>query len=103
GRGRGDPGIRTIAAELAHKFGIGDEYALVPQTAQVSVADLEQYSNLQLHADALGADGKLKGNEIKWNWHRIAKAAPVAGPLTAAGGAFVVPLRPPAGPPFSLT
>ncbi len=66
---------RTFAHELAHSFAIGDEYWQVDATypyTSVPVDNLE--SNIE-SADSVMSVGAIDGDQIKWNWHRIYKAA----------------------------
>jgi hypothetical protein len=94
--------VSTMAHELAHQFHLGDEYADIPLRSNATVADLARIPNLQADAGARDAAGKLSGEEIKWNWHRIAKAAPVAGTITIniVNGTFAIPVAPGTGSQF---
>ena len=60
--------------EIAHSFGLGDEYAdvLVPITLTEKM--LEGVGNLQTEPDAQ-TGGQLDGDQIKWNWFRVGKGA----------------------------
>ena len=87
---------RTAAHELGHSFGLGDEYVNFDGQFPDSDKDLEWYGNLQSEASARGANGKISGAEIKWSWHRIRKAAVIAGAIhadPAGAGHFIVPLE----------
>jgi hypothetical protein len=86
---------RVIAHEVAHSFGLGDEYReFKERDPQYDDRDLVWYSNLQyVTAAESGGPGDLRASLIKWNWHRIRKAAVVAGPITSASpGVFDVPV-----------
>ena len=58
-------------------------------------------ANLQTEKGAQNPAGKFSGDEIKWNWHRISKAAligpnkndPTKPPITENSGQFEIPLR----------
>ena len=92
---------RTIAHELAHKFGLGDEYTEFNRRFASQDEPLSGYGNLQTEKGAKNAAGKFSGDEIKWNWHRISKAAligpnktdPTKPPITENAGKFEIPLR----------
>jgi hypothetical protein len=85
---------RTAAHELGHSFGLGDEYVskenngIFPGTE----ASLATYANLQTEVDIRAGSGILIAGEIKWNWHRIRKAAVIDGDITVENGGFRVPL-----------
>ncbi|HKO98919.1 MAG TPA: M64 family metallopeptidase [Pyrinomonadaceae bacterium] len=83
---------RTIAHELGHSFGLGDEYVSFDEQFPETEAELEPYANLQTDADARIA-GRLNGTAIKWNWHRIRKAAVMSGPIPPGGPPFIIPLQ----------
>ena len=90
---------RAMTHELAHSFGLGDEYAEHRQRFQAQNDPLSKYGNLTTQLNAQNA-GVLAGDEIKWNWHRIAKAAVIDGPDPAqspitepSSGVFKIPLR----------
>jgi hypothetical protein len=86
---------RTMTHELAHSFGLGDEYADRPSAYQPQTDFLPAYANLQTGQNVKNAAGtRFVGNLIKWNWHRIRKAALVEGPITGpAAGPFTIPVR----------
>lgn len=85
---------RTFAHELTHSFAIGDEYGEregppVGLTSQ----KVDEDGNLTLIADARNGSNDIDGNEIKWNWHRIKKAAQISETIVdVGGGKFRVPL-----------
>lgn len=80
---------RVLAHELTHSFGIGDEYGERKGPPVFTSAFIDgRYGNLTLEADTKRA-GKFHGDEVKWNWHRIYKAAELAqAPVDAGGGTF---------------
>ncbi len=87
---------RTAAHELGHSFGLGDEYVNFDDDYPGTEKDLESFANLQIESSARDASGNISGAEIKWNWHRIKKAAVIAGDIRAdpaGGGRFIVPLE----------
>lgn len=83
---------RTAAHELGHSFGLGDEYVEFPEPFPRNEASLETYANLQTEADARDTAGRLRGDLIKWKWHRIRKAGVLDGDITVEDGAFRIPL-----------
>lgn len=85
---------RTFAHELSHSFKIGDEYSEYPSDLP-SIRTIDPfYSNLQREQELLSA-GRIDGEKIKWRWHRILKAAEIAGAITNSGADEVsVPLKP---------
>jgi hypothetical protein len=98
---------RVIAHELAHSFGLGDEYREFQEPdPEFDARDVDGYSNLQYKsALALAGPGSLSTAKIKWNWHRIRKAAVVNGPITVPDpskpGQFKVPVDPGSGTAFA--
>jgi hypothetical protein len=60
--------------EIAHSFGLGDEYADIPGRFTLPEDKLAPYGNLQSEADAQ-TNGSLDGDAIKWNWFRARKGA----------------------------
>jgi hypothetical protein len=62
---------RTVAHELGHSFGLGDEYAEFPKVFPEKEADLDTYANLTTTGAVLNADGSARIVDIKWNWDRI--------------------------------
>jgi hypothetical protein len=79
--------------EVAHSFGLGDEYnekGDLPQSLDLD----SSYGNLQKHSDIEDpATNRLDGDRIKWRWHRIRKAAVIAGEITEPStGRFRIPL-----------
>lgn len=96
---------RVVAHEMAHSFGIGDEYREFKEPdPELDPRDVDWYSNLQYKsALELGGAGTLSTAKIKWNWHRIRKAAVVDGPIVAdaSPGRFKVPVDPGSGTAFA--
>lgn len=91
---------RTLAHELAHNFGLGDEYTEFNRRFDLQDEPLGS-ANLQTEKNAQNPVGKFSGDEIKWNWHRISKAAVILPnktdatkpPITESSGLFEIPLR----------
>lgn len=92
---------RTLAHELAHNFGLGDEYTEFSRRYDAQDEPLSGAANLQTEKSAQNPVGQFSGDEIKWNWHRISKAAvimpnktdPDKPPITESSGQFEIPLR----------
>jgi hypothetical protein len=87
---------RTVAHELTHSFGVGDEYGELtgPPFDPASLKIDENYGNLTLEADAKNAGGDFDGGQIKWNWPRIQTAGVLASAIVdEGGGVFRLPLR----------
>lgn len=92
---------RTLAHELAHNFGLGDEYTEFSRRYDAQDEPLSGAANLQTEKNAQNPVGQFSGDEIKWNWHRISKAAvimpnktdPDKPPITESSGQFEIPLR----------
>ena len=73
---------RVFAHELAHKFGLGDEYAEGPSSYDGTEEGLASDGNLTAAATVLDPDTqKVRYGEIKWNWHRIRNASVLTRPL----------------------
>ncbi|HKS29810.1 MAG TPA: M64 family metallopeptidase [Pyrinomonadaceae bacterium] len=85
-----DPDIaRTIAHELGHSFGLGDEYVEVESAFKGTRADLEGHANLEGKKEVTEVQaGNLVfvPKKIYWNWHRVRKAAVIEGTIESAGG-----------------
>lgn len=81
---------RTLAHELGHSMGLGDEY--IEFAAPFVDTGRRAFANLQREADAQIQDPTdptrrvLHGDEIQWNWHRISTATVVSGEITAGPG-----------------
>lgn len=95
--------FRILAHELAHQFGLGDEYVEVARTSTFTEADLTAAANLTTE-ETVRARGRFDSRDIKWNWERIAKAAVINGPVVSLGsGVYRVPVRPPQALAFKKT
>lgn len=78
--------------EIAHSFGLGDEYNEKGEMPQTQTIDAF-YGNLQKHSDIEDpATNQLDGDRIKWRWPRIHKAAVLSGAITPSGSGFKIPL-----------
>jgi len=95
---------RVFVHELIHSFHIGDAYgeAIGPPVSRFSLDAIEESSNLTLEDNAKSG-GRIDGDQIKWNWHRIRKAGVVDQAITAeAGGKFKISMRTGDGFRFAL-
>ena len=90
-----DPDVfRTLAHELGHQFGLGDEYVEHPRVFTLAEANLADFANLTSAERVRAGGGKFDSANIKWNWERIRKAAVINGPIASLGsGAYRVPVR----------
>jgi hypothetical protein len=70
--------------EIAHSFGLGDEYADIPGTFTPPESTLNGFGNLQSEVNAQ-TNGSLDGDEIKWTWFRARKAALITQLLDELG------------------
>ena len=84
---------RTLSHELAHSFGCGDEYVAVGQRYPSQNSMIADSGNLSTEQVAQDSAHHFSGDEIKWNWHRIAKAGVIDEPITASAGGFLITLR----------
>ena len=94
---------RTVAHELGHSFGLGDEYAQFDSDFPRPHASPLQ-ANLQTEADTQIPDPHdatksiISGDQISWVWHRILAATVVTGDITAELSegldAFRIPVTP---------
>ena len=82
---------RTIAHELGHAFGLGDEYVELPGRYSQIEDSLNHWGNLTSE-EAVRPGGVFNAAAIKWDWHRARKAAFVGGALTTSGVNFIVPV-----------
>ena len=81
---------RTLAHELGHKFGLGDEYG----EHKEKLTGAPDYPNLQSESDIRDpVTNKLRGQAILWSWHRIAHAALIEQPIVPSGSNFEIPVR----------
>jgi hypothetical protein len=90
------PTWRVFAHELAHTFGLGDEYSQTAERYSGPESDLDWAANLMSEEGArvAGEAEKINPDLIKWNWHRIRKAAVIALPIdNRVDGTFRVFVR----------
>lgn len=85
---------RVFAHELAHAFGLGDEYVNRAEPYIGGEDGLDEHANLTTIGAILGSSGAILPGRIKWSWHRILFATLVTGEITSANGRFVVPVQP---------
>jgi hypothetical protein len=91
---------RTVAHELGHSFGLGDEYAdfdtVFPEDhADASQANLQTEKDTQIPDPADASKKIISGDEISWVWHRILAATVVNGDITAESlDTFRIPVEP---------
>ncbi|HEX7785577.1 MAG TPA: M64 family metallopeptidase, partial [Methylomirabilota bacterium] len=97
-----DKGVwRTIAHELSHSFGLGDEYVDLPGVYSAPETATDPYANLTTLA-GITVGGALTASAIKWTWHRAKKGAVVSGTPTPSGANLLVPLFDAAGFQFAV-
>ena len=99
------PTWRVCAHELAHAFGLGDEYARIRQRRTGQESELNDYANLMFEAGARvdGESEKINFGLIKWNWHRIRKACVLTLPIQQnLDGTFLVFVRKGSGLQFAV-
>ena len=89
---------RVFTHELAHTFGLGDEYAEGSDTYAGTEADLVNDANLTVLQTVIDPNDpdkhKVRYDQIKWNWHRIRTAAFLARPLgLRPGGLYLAFVR----------
>ncbi len=86
---------RTIAHEIGHSFGLGDEYIERPdRNFPGTEDDLAHDLNLQTEIDTQ-VNGQIDALRLRWNWHRIRKAAVISAAITpVAAGAYKIPVVP---------
>ena len=78
---------RTIAHELGHSFGLGDEYVDLPGNYTAPEMSTDTWGNLTTLA-GISTGGAISAPLIKWTWHRARKAAVLSGGLTPSGSNF---------------
>lgn len=99
---------RTMAHELGHSFGLGDEYVDLPGRYTLAEASVNGWGNLTTEA-GVTLGGAINAAAIKWQWHRARKAAfvgvdggGVGGPIALPGGNLNVPLLRSGGLQFAV-
>jgi hypothetical protein len=91
---------RTVAHELGHSFGLGDEYADFDRRfpgdhADASDANLETEADTQIPDPNNPGNRIISGDQISWVWHRVLAAAVVNGDMTIEGlDTFTIPVEP---------
>jgi hypothetical protein len=84
----------TIAHEVAHSFGLGDEYGAIRDVIPAHLnPEIDIRANLQ-RRDMLVTGGNLDADKIKWRWPRIELAGVLVATPAAVGTRFVCPLQP---------
>jgi hypothetical protein len=71
---------QTLAHELGHAFGLGDEY-VDSQSDSILLGDSPPNPNLDGTPLVLNGDRTVQVGAIKWNWHRIRKASVITRPI----------------------
>jgi hypothetical protein len=77
----------TFAHELAHKFGLGDEYGELRTPFAGAAASPNTQTDAELRDPV---SNRLRGTSIRWTWHRIEAAALIEAATTALGAQFVL-------------
>ena len=77
---------QVFAHELSHNMGLGDEYDEFGTKFTGAEADLDDDANLTTPGTFQNADGSVRVDDIKWNWHRIRKAAVLTKKPKPVGG-----------------
>jgi hypothetical protein len=94
---------RTVAHELGHSFGLGDEYAdsnasfsFPRDHADPSQANLQTEGDTSIIPDPNHPDQTIiSGDQIPWVWHRILAATVVNGDISPQGlDTFLIPVEP---------
>jgi hypothetical protein len=92
----------TFAHELAHAFGLGDEYVEFAEDYPGTEDGLRNDANLTTLDAVTFANGRVSLGLIKWNWHRIIHASVVTRQIQARGnGRFEVAFVPTRAPWFA--
>jgi hypothetical protein len=98
------PTWRVLAHELAHGFGLGDEYAELAERNTGPESDFNWTPNLMTESGARldGEPEKISFGLIKWNWHRIRKASVITLPIdNRLDGTFRIFVRKGSGDQFA--
>jgi IgA Peptidase M64 len=82
---------RTIAHELGHSFGLGDEYVDLPGVYTAPETSTDNSANLTT-VGGITVGGVISSAAIKWTWHRAKKGAVVSGTPTPSGANLTIPL-----------
>jgi hypothetical protein len=80
---------------------LGDEYVKDWTASPFTEEELADSVNLQTEEDTRNASNKIDGEQIRWNWHRIRKAAVVTGAPSGNGPTFTIPVVPGHGLQFA--
>ena len=96
-------GLRSGRAlhEIAHSFGLGDEYAQTDTSFPGTAADLTRFGNLQTEGDTI-VNGQFNADQIKWNWFRARKGALLTDVISIGVNRWRVNLVPGHGLPFAV-
>ncbi len=81
---------QVYAHELSHKMGLGDEYDEFGTKSPRVEADLDDWANLTTPGTFQNGDGSVRVDDLKWNWHRVRKAAVLTKKPNPVGGLFHV-------------
>ena len=84
----------TLVHELAHVFGVGDEYFERENLGQAIPPRSVPYARGWPNLHVPKKDEDLAGDRLPWHWPRIAKAAVLSSPPWKSGSVdWVIPLR----------
>lgn len=88
-------GARSARAvhEIAHSFGLGDEYGGEEPTFTGTADSLKPYGNLQAESEVRDIAGDISGERIKWNWLRARKGALVTEILPAGADSLIIKVQ----------
>jgi hypothetical protein len=82
----------ALGHELAHTFGLGDEYVEDATDYPLDERSVDE-ANQTTSKAVLNTDGSVRLNDIKWNWHRARKAVVTTGKIVKLGDTrFQVPV-----------